>query len=129
MAVIKGNTADFTIATDAVAEANAWTLDVSQEYIDTTTFGDTTKEMTPTFATWTGTATAKYDITDTAGQLALQTAWLAGSLVSDVRFSVDGTAYYHGDAYVSATIGAAVDGIVDVSYAIVGASALTYHAS
>ena len=129
MSVIKGNAADFTIATDSVAEANSWTLDVSQEYIDTTTFGDTAKEMTPTFATCTWTANAKYDITDAAGQAALQTAWLAGSMVSDVRFSVDGTAYYHVDAYVSANISAAVDGIVEVTYSIVGASALTYHAS
>ena len=128
MAVLKGNVGHFNIATDAVLDVQNWTLDVTQEYVDTTTFGDTAREQTPTFATWSGTAAAKYNIADTTGQLALQTAWLAGSLVSDVRFYVSAASYYHGDAYVSASISAAVDNVVEVSYSITGASALTYHA-
>ena len=129
MAVIKGAAGSIGIATDTIVEMQSWNLDVTQEYIDSTTFGDTTKEMTPSFATWSATAEGSYDITDATGQLALQTAWLAGSLVSDVRFMVDASAYYHGDAYVSVSISAAVDNVVRVSYSIVGASALTYHAA
>jgi hypothetical protein len=125
MAVIKGNAGSFRVGANTVAEAQNWTLDVSQEYVDTTAFGDTFREQTPTFATWTGTASAKYYIGDTNGQLALQTAWLAGSSAV-IRFYVDSTHYYSGTAYVSTTIGAAVDGIVEISWNLQGASALSY---
>ena len=45
----------------------------------------------------------------------------------DISFYVSSALYYHGDAYVAASMGAAVDGIVEVSYEFTAASALTYH--
>ena len=125
MSVIKGNAGSFRVGANVVAECQSWQLDVSQEYVETTCFGDTFKEMTPTFATWTGTAAAKYMHGDTNGQLALETAWLAGSTVT-VRLYVSATNYYTGLCYVSATINTAVDGIVEISYSLQGAGALTY---
>lgn len=126
MAILKGNAASLKVGTNTVLECSAWTLDIGQEYVDTTSFGDTAREQTPTFLTWSGSAEGKWDITDTTGQLALQTAILAGSTV-DIRFYVSAALYYHGDAYVAASIGAAADGIVEVSYEFTAASALTYH--
>jgi len=125
MAVIKGNAGSFRVGANTVAECQNWSLDITQEYVDTTAFGDTMREQTPTFATWTGTASAKYDITDTNGQLALQTAWLAGSSVT-LRFYVSAANYYTALAYVSASIGAAVDGIVEITWNCVAAGPLTY---
>ena len=128
MAVLRGVNGSLKVATNTVAEMNNWSLEVSQDFADTTAFGDTMKESTPTFASWTGSGEGKLDLTDTNGQVALQTAWLGASTV-DVRFYVTAASYYHGDAYVSASITAGVDNIVEVSYTFTSAGALTYHAS
>jgi len=126
MALLKGNQASIRVGANAVLECQSWSLDLGNEFVDTTSFGDTAREQTPTFQTWSGKASGKYDITDTNGQLALQTAVLGASTV-DMRCYVDATHYYHGDAYVSAAIGAAVDGIVEISWDFTPASAITYH--
>lgn len=125
MAVLKGNAASLKLSTNTVAEMQNWELEVSQEFQDTTSFLDTMREQTSTFATWSATAAGKVDTTDTTGQVALQTAWLAGSTVTP-RFYIDNTHFYSGLAYVSASVGAAVDGIVEVNYSFQGAGALTY---
>ena len=125
MAVLKGNAASLKIGANTVAEMQNWELSVEQEFADTTSFLDTFREQTPTFATWTATASGKVDTTDTNGQVALQTAWLAGTTVTP-RLYIDGTHYYSGSAYVSATVGAAVDGIVEVNFSFQGAGTLSY---
>ena len=124
--VLKGNAASIRVVANKVLECQNWSLDIGQEMVDTTSFGDTFREQTATFATWSATAKGNYDITDTTGQLLLHTAVLAGSVVSDVRFYVDGTHYYWGPAYVSAAISAAVDGIVEVNWTFAAAGALAY---
>jgi len=125
MAVLKGNAASLKIGANTVAEMQNWELSVEQEFADTTSFLDTFREQTPTFATWTATASGKMDQSDTTGQVALQTAWLAGSTVTPL-FYIDGSHKYTGLAYVSATVGAAVDGIVEVNFSFQGAGTLTY---
>lgn len=123
---IKGNAGNIKLGTNAVAEMKDWTLEVSQEFVDVTAFGDTMRAQMPSFASWSGTASGSYDITDTNGQLALQTAWLAGSEVTTARFYVDSSKYYTGNCYVSASISAAVDNVVQVSYTFTSSGALTY---
>ena len=125
MAIVKGNTGNIKLGTMAVAEMKDWTLEVSQEFVDTTAFGDTMREQTATFASWSGTASGSYDIADTGGQLALQTAWLASSTVTP-RFYTGAATYYSGLAYVNASVNAAVDGVITVSYTFTGAGALGY---
>ena len=125
MAVLKGNLGALKLSTNTVAEMGNWSLEVSQEFIDTTAFGDTMREQTPSFASWSGTATGKADITDTNGQVALQTAWLGGTTVTP-RFYIDATHYYSGLAYVNASVSAAVDGIVEISLTFTSAGALSY---
>jgi predicted secreted protein len=125
MAVLKGNAGNIKLSTNAVAEMKDWSLEVTQEFVDTTAFGDTMREQTATFASWSGSASGSYDITDTQGQLALQTAWLAGTTVTP-RFYTDASKYYTGLAYVNASISAAVDGVVNISYTFTSAGALTY---
>jgi hypothetical protein len=126
MGILKGNLASIRVGTNAIVECQSWSLELAPEFVDTTSFGDTFREQTPTFITWSGSGSGKYDITDTNGQLALQTALLAGSTV-DIRFYVSSALYYHGDAYVGTSIGAAVDGIVEINWTFTAASALTYH--
>lgn len=126
MALLKGNAASIRVGTNAVLECQSWSLDLGSEYVDTTSFGDTAREQTPTFQTWSGKAEGKYDITDTNGQLALQTAVLGQSTV-DMRCYVSATLYYQATAYVSASIGAAVDGIVEISWEFTPAGPVSYH--
>jgi len=125
VAVLKGNAGSVKLSTNTVAELQSWELQVQQEFQDTTSFLDTFREQTPTFATWTASASGNMDTSDTQGQVALQAAWLAGSTVTP-RFFVDGTHYFSGLAYVSATVGAAVDGMVTVQYSFTGAGTLSY---
>lgn len=126
MALLKGNAASIRVAANAVIECQSWSLELGSEFVDTTSFGDSARESTPTFQTWSATASGKYDITDTNGQLALQTAVLNATTV-DMRCYVDGSHYYHADAYVSASIGASVEGLVEISWTFTPASAVTYH--
>lgn len=125
MSVLKGNAGSLKLSTNVVAEMQSWQLEVSQDYIDTTSFGDTFREQTPTFASWTASADGKLDISDTNGQTALQSAWLNGTTVTP-RFYVDASHYFSGLAYVSATVSAAVDGVCEIKYAFTSAGTLSY---
>ena len=129
MAVIKGTLASIKLVTDAVLECQSYTLDIGQETVDTTSFGDTFREATPTFATWSATAKGNYSTSDTTGQDVLRAAAIAGSELADVRFYVGAAPYYHGPAYVSLAINADVGGVIGVDYTFVASGALTYHAS
>lgn len=129
MAVVKGTLASIKLATDAVLECQSFTLDIAQETVDTTSFGDTFRESTPTFATWSATAKGNYSTSDSTGQAVLAAAALAGSELADVRFYVGAAPYYHGPAYVSLSIAADVGGVIEVNYTFAASGALTYHAS
>jgi len=129
VAVIKGTLASIKLVADTVLNCQSYTLDISQETVDTTKFGDTFRASTPTFATWTATAKGNYDIADSTGQAVLNAAALVGSEIADVRFYVGTTPYYHGSAYVSVAISADVGGVIEVNYTFAASGALTYHAA
>lgn len=129
MAVLKGNAASIRLVGDEILECQNWSLDIGQEMVDTTSFGDTFREQTATFATWSATAKGNYDKTDTTGQVALQTAILAGTPVADVRFYVDAASYYWGPAYVSGAFSADVAGIVEANWTFAATGPLAYVAS
>lgn len=126
MAILKGISGGLKISTNLVADMTNWQVEGAPQFEDTTSLGDTAKEQTPTFFEWSGSAEGRYDIADTNGQLAIHTAWLAMTTVTP-RFYVDNTHYYSGSAYVSMTIGDAVDGYVSVSYTFTGTGALSYN--
>jgi len=125
MAVLAGNAGSFRLSANTVAEMDTWTLDVSTGLEETQSFGDTWKERTATIREWSGTAAGRYDNTDTNGHVALNTAFLGGTTVS-ARFYINGTNYYSGTAFVQASVSAAENGLVTVSYTITGSGALSY---
>jgi predicted secreted protein len=125
MAVLAGNAGSFRLTTNTVAELDNWTLDVSTGLEETQAFGDTWKENTATIKEWSGTASGRFDNTDTNGHVALQTAFLGGTTVSG-RFYINGTNYFSGTAFVQASISAAENGLVTVSYTFTGSGALSY---
>lgn len=125
MAVLAGNAGSFRLSTNTVAEIDTWTLDVSTGLQETQSFGNTWKERTATIREWSGTAAGRFDNTDTNGHVALNTAFLGGTTVS-ARFYINGTNYYSGTAFVQASVSAAENGLVTVSYTITGSGSLSY---
>lgn len=125
MAVMVGNAGSFRLTANVVAEIDNWTLDVSTGLEETQAFGDSWKERTATIREWSGSASGRFDDTDTNGHVAAQTAFLGGTTVT-ARFYIDGTNYYSGTAFVQASIAAAENGLVTVNYTITGTGALTY---
>ena len=125
MAVLAGNAGSFRLSANTVAEIDTWTLDVSTGLEETQSFGDSWKERTATIREWSGTASGRFDNTDTNGHVALNTAFLGGTTVS-ARFYINGTNYYSGTAFVQASVSAAENGLVTVSYTITGSGSLSY---
>jgi len=125
MAVLAGNAGSFRLTTNTVAELDNWTLDVSTGLEETQAFGDTWKENTATIKEWSGTASGRFDNTDTNGHVALQTAFLGGTTVSG-RFYINGTNYFSGTAFVQASISAPENSVITVSYTFTGSGALSY---
>lgn len=125
MATLAGNAGAFKIGTNTVAELDQWSLDISPGLEETQAFGDTWKERTLTLKDFSGSASGRLDISDTNGHVALQTAFLAGTVVA-CRFYVNGTNYYSGNAFVQPSINTPENGLVTVSYTLTGSGALTY---
>jgi hypothetical protein len=126
MAVLVGNQGSFKLSTNTVLELDNWTMDVSTGLEETQSFGDTWRERTATIRDFSGTASGRFDPADTNGHAALSTAALGGTTVS-ARFYINSTNYYSGTAFVQASLAAAENGLVTVSYTFTGTGALSYN--
>lgn len=125
MAVMAGNAAALKIGANVIGEMDQWSLDVQTGLEETQAFGDTWKERTATIREWSGSGSGRLDTADTNGHVALKTAFLAGTTVA-LRFNVDGTNYYGGNAFVQASFSAPENGVITVSYTFTGTGALSY---
>jgi len=125
MAILAGNAGSFKLGANTVLEIDQWQLDVTPGLEETQSFGDTWKERTLTLKEWSGSASGRLDNTDTNGHVALATAFLAGSTVAG-RWYYSATAYYSGTAFVTASITAAENGLMTVSYSFNGTGALSH---
>lgn len=128
---IKGYQGSVTVAGNASAMGNAkaWSLDISQETVDTTDFGSSGwKESVSTLNSWSGSITAIFDASgDDEGDL--QTALIGGAAISlDLQLG-DGTGSYDkytGSANItSQSITNDVNGIVEATFNFEGTGALT----
>ena len=131
---IKGYSGSCTVGGTAVGEAKAWSLDVSQETVDTTNFGSAGwKESEATLKSWSGSITVLFDGGADAGQAALITGVTSGSSVAVVLSTAAtgaGTSEkFSGDVLVtSMPITNDVNGIIEVSFSFEGTGALTQSA-
>lgn len=71
MAIHKGSEGVAKIGTATIAEVKEWSLSESAETIDTSKMGDTARTKTAGLTTASGSMTAFWDETDTAGQGAM----------------------------------------------------------
>lgn len=123
---ITGQAGNVKIGTTAVAEIDNWKLNISAEMLESTDFdSDGWKEFIAGLKEWSGSFSGNWDMTDTAGQLAMQGGLIAGTLIT-LRLDVDGTHYYSGSAFIkSGGIETPVGGKVTVSFDFQGTGALT----
>lgn len=124
MAIMVGNAGAFKIGANTVAEMDEWSLDVSTGLEETQAFGDGWKERTATIKEWSGSASGRFDDTDTNGHVAISAACLAGTVLA-CRFYVDGTNYYSGNAFVQMSLNTPENGVITASYSLTGSGALT----
>lgn len=128
MAII-GYSGSVTVASGAMGNAKAWSLDINQETVDITDFGSSGwKESTATLNGWSGSITAIFDASGTA-EGALQTGLTGGATVAlDLQLGGGTGSYdkYSGSANItSQSVTNDVNGIVEVTFNFEGTGALT----
>jgi hypothetical protein len=126
---IKGHDGSITVASGAMGNAKAWSLDIAQETVETTDFGSAGwKESVATLKSWSGSVTAIFDASGTA-EGALQTGLTGGSAVSlDLQLGDGLGSYdkYSGSAIITGqSVTNDVSGIVEVSFNFEGTGAIT----
>lgn len=104
-----------------------WSLELSLDTLETTALGDDWKKYISGLKEWTASSEGDYGVpTDTAGQQALQTAFLNGEVVT-LKLYVDDKNYYTGEAFISSlSIEDPVDDVVSISIEFTGNGALSF---
>ncbi len=103
MATKVGRLAKVTLGSNKIAEIGTWRIDgISIDMLDDTEFGDEFKTYqmgmgdygTVSFSGW-------WDMTDTTGQVLLESALNNKSKIVDIRFYVDSSSYYTPNTNIS----------------------------
>ena len=112
-----------------VLSIKSWSLELSLDTLEITALGDDWKKYIAGLKEWTASSEGDYEVTqDATGQAALQSAYLAGTVVT-VKLYVDSDNYYTGSAYISSlSIEDPVDDVVSISIEFSGNGALTFEA-
>ena len=130
MAAVAGKGGTVTYAGGNVATLKEWSLDISPDMHDVTSFttaAPTWKEFIAGLNSWTGSLTGTLDPAST-GQNNLITDSLA-PVSAAVILEKDQTngGKYSGNALISgASVGVVIDGLVDMGWDLQGTGALTY---
>jgi len=135
MSTYNGREATVKKGTYTVAEFASWSLDLSNDEIDTTAFGSTWKKSDVGMRGWTLAVEGHYDPSDTTGQRALETAWAGGTLVNDVKLYVDSSSYWIPDVTTDSDAGGRVtsfalnqahDAVAGISMTLSGSGPVTF---
>jgi hypothetical protein len=113
--------------TNTVADLYNWKIDLASNPITQAVFGDVwSKTHGLGINAWSGSFDGIYSKDDTLGQVALQNAQIAGTMVSGVRFYMDAdTTYYSGDLYITSQgLTADPEDVVRVTYSFQGTGVL-----
>lgn len=130
MAKFAGRGGSLRVGTTTVAEIKSWSLEISADNIDVTNFGSAGwKEYVQGLKEWSGSAEANWDMTDTAGQKALQDALLGGTTAT-LNLHIDSTRRYSGTVLIkSVSVEVAADDIAKVTFEFDGTGQLQYLSS
>ena len=115
MATHTGSAGTVKVGANAIAELKSWSLDQSQDTVETTKLGDTVKTYSATQSSSSGTMDCFWDETDTNGQVAC-TIGATVTLNLYPEGATSGDTYYSGSAIIT-SVGVAQthDGIVERS--------------
>jgi predicted secreted protein len=126
MTAIMGFAGAVKIGTYTVAEIDNWNLSIDSDVLKTTKFGDTWKEQIAGVRMFSGKFGGRWDMTDTNGQVAFQSACMGGTTVT-IILTVNGSHFYTGSVWIKNISPKAIaDATVDVDMSFEGTGALTY---
>jgi len=135
MATYNGRNAVVKIGAVTVAEMASWSLDLSNDEIDTTAFGSTWKKSDVGMRGWSLAIDGHYDPSNTTGQGLIEAAWAAGSLISTVRAHVSAASYWTPDVTTDSDAGGRVtsyalnqahDAVAGISFTLSGSGPITF---
>ena len=113
MATHTGSAGTVKVGSNAVAELKSWSLDQTQDTVETTKLGDTVKTYSVTQSSSSGTMDCFWDETDTNGQVACS----IGATVTLNLYpegATSGDTYYTGSAIITSVgVSQTHDGIVE----------------
>lgn len=108
-----------------VAEIANWSLDMSADDIDITSFdSEGWRERMQGIKEWSGSFEGNFEPDDTQGQAALINAWLNGEKVT-LELQVNSTVKFSGDALITLSIETPVDDKASFSCDFSGTGPLT----
>jgi hypothetical protein len=125
MATFSGNAGVFRSGANPVGEIRSWSVEQQMDTNDDTVMGDSWRTFKTSLKSWTASADALFDDTDTNGQNTL----VIGASIT-VSFLMEGTgALAHrltGTALITGrTINTSYDGLVEASFTLQGTGTLT----
>ena len=100
MATHTGSAGTVKVGANAIAELRSWSLDQSQDTVETTKLGDTVKTYSATQSSSSGTMDCFWDETDTNGQVAC-TIGATVTLNLYPEGATSGDTYYTGSAIIT----------------------------
>jgi|TARA_R110000822_G_scaffold3874_1_gene16508 hypothetical protein len=116
MATHTGSAGTVKVGSNAIAELKSWTLDQSQDTVETTKLGDTVKTYSATQSSSSGTMDCFWDETDSNGQVALAIGTTA-TLNLYPEGATSGDTFYSGSAIITSVgVSQSHDGIVERSF-------------
>ena len=125
MATHTGSAGTVKVGSNAVAELKSWTLDQSQDTVETTKLGDTVKTYSATQSSSSGTMDCFWDETDSNGQVALAIGTTA-TLNLYPEGATSGDTFYSGSAIITSVgVSQSHDGIVERSFGFQISGAVT----
>jgi hypothetical protein len=116
MSTHTGSAGTVKVGSNAIAELKSWTLDQSQDTVETTKLGDTVKTYSATQSSSSGTMDCFWDETDSNGQVALAIGTTA-TLNLYPEGATSGDTFYSGSAIITSVgVSQSHDGIVERSF-------------
>ena len=135
MTTKNGRNATVKYGTYTIAELASWSLDLSNDEIDTSAFGSTWKKSDVGMRGWSLAVSGHWDPTDSTGQAMIEAAWAAGSLISTIKMYVDTSSYWVPDVTTDSSAGGRVtsyalnqahDAVAGISFTLSGSGPVTF---
>ncbi len=130
MAAVAGKGGTVTYAGGSVATLKEWSLDISPDMHDVTSFttaAPTWKEFIAGLNSWTGSLSGTFDAASTGQNNLITDSLTPVSAAVILEKDQANGGKYSGNALISgASVGVAIDGLVDMGWDLQGTGALAY---